>query len=68
MNPLFDLVRDRTQDLHRTADAARREREFRGSTTTAAAQDPRASASVNATADVDVAKGPRLPAATARAA
>lgn len=32
MDPLFDLVRDRTQDLRRTADAARRERELRGST------------------------------------
>lgn len=29
MDPMFDLVRDRTQDLRRTAEAARRERELR---------------------------------------
>lgn len=40
MDPLFDLVRDRTQDLRRTAEAARRERELRGSASQAQDQGP----------------------------
>jgi len=61
MDPLFDLVRDRTQDLRRTADAARRERELRGSTTTG--PDHRASAAV----EVELCAGPCLPTGTAPA-
>lgn len=70
MDPLFDLVRDRTQDLRRTADTARRERELRGSATTTPAQDYRPNAAVSAavTVEVDVCAGPGLPAGTARAA
>lgn len=68
MNPLFDLVRERTQDLHRTAEATRREREFRGTTTTAVTQDHRPSATVNAAAKVEAGTGPRLPAERATTA
>lgn len=64
MDPLYDLVRDRTQDLRRTADAARREREMRGMPTDA--PDHRSNASA-ATLDVDGCAGPCLPIERARA-
>ncbi|MGK2850718.1 MAG: hypothetical protein ACSLFN_07400 [Candidatus Limnocylindrales bacterium] len=68
MDPLFDLVRDRTQDLRRTADAARRERELRGSATTTPEPHPNAAVSAAVAGEVDVCAGPCLPAGTARAA
>lgn len=66
MDPMFDLVRERTQDLRRTADTARRERELRGSTTTTPEHRP--NATVSAAVELDVCAGPCLPAGTARAA
>lgn len=70
MNPLYDLVRDRTQDLRRTADAARRERELRVSASQA--QDQPHGQQPGATRRVAVAVeecvGPCVPAETARAA
>lgn len=61
MDPLFDRVSDRTQDLRRTADAARRERELRGSPTDA--QDRKSYAA--ATQEAGAARG--VPAETASA-
>lgn len=64
MDPLHDLVRDRTQDLRRTADVARRERELRGTPTEA--PDHRSNARSAATLDVDGCAGPCLPIERAR--
>ena len=40
MDPLFDQVRQRTDELRRVADAARRERDLRATGVTAAARTP----------------------------
>lgn len=66
MDPMFDLVRDRTQDLRRTAEAARRERELRGSSLDA--QDRHSNAAVASEVAVMGGAGPCVPAETARAA
>lgn len=68
MDPLFDLVRDRTQDLRRTADAVRRDRDLGASTPSIPEQRPEVAGAVAGAVAVEAGAGPCRPTEAARGA